>query len=261
MKGKGFMEKRRFISRMYPLTKFSIAIILGTTSLIVHHWQFGYLFIMPLMFFLALIEGRFISYSKKVFAVMLVFFSFIFLIQAFLVPAGATIWEWKFLVLTEGGLEKALTMTATIGVFLTTFLLMFETTNITDLMVSFQKTGMPNGAAYVFLASIQMIPEMNKRSKVIMQAQRARGIETEGNMWVRTKAFFPTLSPLIISSITDIGDKAATLEARAFSSTIPNTYYRELKATFFDKFLPVFVTIACILYTLWIYVPAIGGLL
>ena len=128
-------------------------------------------------------------------------------------------------------------------------------------MVSLQKTGMPNGAAYVFLASIQMIPEMNKRSKVIMQAQRARGIETEGNMWVRTKAFFPTLSPLIISSITDIGDKAATLEARAFSSSIPNTFYRDLHASFFEKYITVFVMLLCTLYILWRYVPAIGGLL
>ena len=255
------MVKKRFISRMYPLTKLIIALTLGGTSIIVHQWQFGYLFIMPLMFLLAILDGKFKSYFKKVFAAIVVFFLFIFLIQAFLVPVGATIWQWEFLHLTVGGLDKALNITATIGVFLTTLLLVFETTNMSDLMVSLQKTGMPNGAAYVFLASIQMIPEMNKRSKVIMQAQRARGIETEGNMWVRTKAFFPTLSPLIISSITDIGDKAATLEARAFSSSIPNTYYRDLNASFFDKFSPIFVILLCTLYTLWRYVPAIGGLL
>ena len=127
-------------------------------------------------------------------------------------------------------------------------------------MVSLQKTGMPNSAAYVFLASLQMIPEMNKRSKVIMQAQRARGIETEGNMLVRIKAFIPTLSPLIISSITDIGDKAATLEARAFSSKVPNTFYRVLRARKIDKIIPVIVSIICVLYILWTYVPGLGGM-
>jgi len=254
------MVKKGIISKMYPLTKLTIALTLGLTSIIVHTWQFGYMVIMPSMLLLALIDGNFKSYLKKVLSAMVVFFLFIFVIQAFLVPSGAVIWNWRFLTLTVGGLDKALNITATIGVFLTALLLVFETTNITNLMVSLQRTGMPNAAAYVFLASLQMIPEMNKRSKVIMQAQRARGIETEGNMLVRIKAFLPTLSPLIISSITDIGDKAATLEARAFSSTIPNTYYRQLKANKFDKILPVIILIICILYILWVYVPAVRGL-
>ncbi len=255
------MYKKGLISDLYPLTKLSIALILGLTSIIVHTWQFGYLVVMPLMLLLALFDGIFIPYLKKVLSAMIIFFLFIFLIQAFLVPSGAVIWNWRFLTLTVGGLNKALNITATIGVFLTTLLLVFETTNITNLMVSLQRTGMPNSAAYVFLASLQMIPEMNKRSKIIMQAQRARGIETEGNLMVRIRAFLPTLSPLIISSITDIGDKAATLEARAFSSSIPNTYYRELKANLFDKVLPVIVLVICILYILWTHVPFIGGLI
>jgi len=255
------MSEKGVISKMYPLTKLIIALALGTTSIIVSTWQFGYFFVMPTMIFLALIDGNFKSYIKKVLSAMIVFFLFIFLIQAFLVPSGAVLWNWHFLTLTVGGLNKALNITATIGVFLTALLLVFETTNITDLMVSLQRTGMPNAAAYVFLASLQMIPEMNKRSKVIMQAQRARGIETEGNLLVRFKAFFPTLSPLIISSITDIGDKAATLEARAFSSTVPNTFYRQLKARRIDKILPYIVIILCIGYILWVYVPALRGLI
>lgn len=251
--------KKGIVSRMYPLSKLLIALILGTTAIIVRQWQFGYLVVAPTMMLLAIVDRKFMSYIKKVLGIILVFFSFVFLIQAFLVPSGAEIWSWKFLTLTEGGLLKALNITSTILAFLTTLLLVVETTNITDLMVSLQKTGMPNGAAYVFLASLQMIPEMNKRSKIIMQAQRARGIETEGNVWVRTKAFLPTLSPLIISSITDIGDKAATLEARAFSSHHKNTFYRDLQATKFDKFLPIFTAIVCVLYIVSVYIPNFWG--
>lgn len=254
------MSKKGIISRLYPLTKLIIALILGTTAIIVQTWQFGYMVLLPSMMLLALIDGKFVSYFKKVASVSIVFFSFIFLIQAFLVPSGATIWQWNFLHLTEGGLNKALSITSVILAFLTTLLLVFETTNISDLMVSLQRTGMPNGAAYVFLASLQMIPQMNQRSKVIMQAQRARGIETEGNLFVRLKAFLPTLSPLIISSITDIGDKAATLEARAFSATCKNTFYRQLKASTFDKVLPVIISVICIAYIVWTFVPGLGGM-
>jgi hypothetical protein len=38
-----------------------------------------------------------------------------------------------------------------------------------------------------------MIPDMVKRSKVIMQAQQARGIETEGNIYLRMRASFHLL--------------------------------------------------------------------
>lgn len=252
------MSNKRFLSRMYPLAKLISALVIGTTAIIANEWQFGYMIVLPLMMILALADRKFKSYFKKVASVSIVFFSFIFLIQAFLVPSGATIWQWNFLHLTEGGLLKALSITSTILAFLTTLLLVFETTNISDLMVSLQRTGMPNGAAYVFLASLQMIPEMNKRSKVIMQAQRARGIETEGNILVRVKAFLPTLSPLIISSITDIGDKAATLEARAFSSTVPNTFYRELKASKVDKIIPVIISLLCIGYLVAKYAFGLG---
>ncbi|QVK20872.1 energy-coupling factor transporter transmembrane protein EcfT [Mycoplasmatota bacterium] len=252
--------KKGIVSKMYPLSKLIIALLLGITSIVVHQWQFGYFVVLPVMFMLALVDGKFKSYSKKVLSAMIIFFLFIFLVQAFFTPSSNIIWEWKFLKLSVEGLDKALNLTSTISVFLTTLLLVFETTNITDLMVSLQKTGMPNSAAYVFLASLQMIPEMSKRSKVIMQAQRARGIETEGNMWVRTKAFFPTLSPLIISSITDIGDKAATLEARAFSSSNPNSFYRDLSARRIDKILPWLILLACVLYMVWVFVPGIGGM-
>ena len=255
------MKRFKPITKMYPLTKLILALVIGFTSVAVNQWQFGYFVVAPMMFILAAIDGHLMSYTKKVFAVVIIFFSFIFLIQAFLVPQGEVLWEWFVFTLTRGGLHSALTITGSVLAFLTTFLLVFETTDMSDLMVTLQKTGLPSGATYVFLASLQMIPELNQRSKTIMQAQRARGIETEGNIIVRTRAFLPTLSPLIISSISDIADKAATLEARGFSSTFKRTYYRDINARRIDIILPILITIFCILYILWVYVPAVGALI
>ena len=89
------MSKKGIISRMYPLAKLIIALVLGTTAIIVQTWQFGYMVLLPMCMLLALIDGKFLSYIKKVAGVSIVFFSFIFLIQAFLVPNGATIWQWS----------------------------------------------------------------------------------------------------------------------------------------------------------------------
>jgi energy-coupling factor transport system permease protein len=62
-----------------------------------------------------------------------------------------------------------------------------------------------------------MIDEMGKNSRTIMNAQRARGIETEGNLMVRAKAFVPSLIPLVLTAITGAEERVVTLEARGFS--------------------------------------------
>ena len=50
------------------------------------------------------------------------------------------------------------------------------------------KKGLNPKVAFILLLSLQMIPEMTKQSNVIMNSQKARGVETEGNILVRAKA-------------------------------------------------------------------------
>ena len=56
-----------------------------------------------------------------------------------------------------------------------------------------------------------------------MNAQRARGIETEGNLMVRAKAFVPSLIPLVLTAITGAEERVVTLEARGFSVNAQKT--------------------------------------
>ncbi len=49
-----------------------------------------------------------------------------------------------------------------------------------------------------------------------MESQSARGIETEGNVLVRSKAFLPVLGPVILSSIAATEERTITMETRAF---------------------------------------------
>lgn len=62
-----------------------------------------------------------------------------------------------------------------------------------------------------------MINILSDNSKTVMNAQRARGVETEGNVIVRAKAFFPTLVPLILGAVIGSEERVLTLEARGFS--------------------------------------------
>ena len=72
-----------------------------------------------------------------------------------------------------------------------------------------------------------------------MQAQQARGIETQGSLMRRLKAFFPSLGPLIISSIADIEDRSITLEVRGFSSENKKTHLKEIRRGHLDLFVVI----------------------
>jgi energy-coupling factor transporter transmembrane protein EcfT len=82
---------------------------------------------------------------------------------------------------------------------------------------------------------MQIIPEMSKQAATIMDAQKTRGVETEGNVLVRAKAFLPSLGPLVLSSLSSTEERAITLEARAFSAPVKKTHMFELPKTQRDK--------------------------
>ena len=94
-----------------------------------------------------------------------------------------------------------------------------------------EDSGMDYKAAYVFISTLQMINILGKNSRTIMNAQRARGVETQGNMLVRAKAFFPSLVPLILGAITNSEERVLTLESKGFDVKCQKTHLFELERT------------------------------
>lgn len=84
-----------------------------------------------------------------------------------------------------------------------------------------------------------------------MNAQKARGVETEGNIIVRAKVFIPTIIPLVLSSIAGTEERALTLEARGFSSKIKPTHLEDIEKTPADTTAIVLITI--------LFIAAIAG--
>ena len=68
-----------------------------------------------------------------------------------------------------------------------------------------------------------------------MNAQQARGVETEGNLFVRAKAFFPSMVPLILGAVINADEKALTLEARGFNYQCNKTRLFNLKKSGWEK--------------------------
>ena len=96
-----------------------------------------------------------------------------------------------------------------------------------------------------------MIPELQKQSMVIMDSQRSRGVETEGNLFTRSKALIPVFIPLVLSSIANTEERAITLESRAFSSESRRTRLYDIEKSKYDNPVRVFLLIFIILCITW----------
>ena len=69
----------------------------------------------------------------------------------------------------------------------------------------------------------------------ITDAQRSRGMETEGNLLVRIKAFLPLISPVVMSALTATRERAIALEVRGFGVKGTKTWMHPHKKTKADR--------------------------
>ena len=111
--------------------------------------------------------------------------------------------------------------------------------------------GLHPKVTYVIMSTLQLIPEMKKEAGVISDAQKTRGVETEGNIFVRAKAFVPVLIPLVLSSIAKTEERAITLESRAFSSGAKKTRLYNIKKTKNDTIAIIILVVFLILCIGW----------
>jgi energy-coupling factor transport system permease protein len=134
---------------------------------------------------------------------------------------------WGFSMGLEGLLFAALIVTR-LAMTLSVSLLLMVTTPPAHLIQAFQESGLPFGLAYLFGSPLLLIPQLTERVQVIQSAQQARGLEIQGTILQRIRAFFPLVAPLIFGSLVDVEDRSLALEVRGFSAPFKKTHFVEL---------------------------------
>jgi energy-coupling factor transport system permease protein len=96
--------------------------------------------------------------------------------------------------------------------------LFYLTTPIPDLVMDLERRGVSRRVTFVAIATVQTVPAMAERAAQIADAQRARGLDTEGRLWRRLRGVVPIVGPVIMGSIAEVEERAMALEARGFGS-------------------------------------------
>jgi energy-coupling factor transport system permease protein len=95
--------------------------------------------------------------------------------------------------------------------------LFYATTTPAELTVDLERRGVSSRLAFVTNASVQSVPAMLERAAVITDAQRARGLDTEGGIVARLRGIVPIVGPVVLGAIGEVEQRTLALEARGFS--------------------------------------------
>ncbi len=140
------------------------------------------------------------------------------LINLFFFPGGQTeLLRLGPIVATAEGLAFALEILARIMAISGAVTLFYLTTRPADLVVDLERRGISSRVAFVANASVQTVPAMVERAAQIIDAQRARGLDTQGGVWNRVRGIVPIVGPVILGSIAEVEERTLALEARGFT--------------------------------------------
>ena len=102
------------------------------------------------------------------------------------------------------------------------------TTEIDDLLADLERRGLGRRGVFVIGAALTTIPRMIERAAEIVDAQRARGLDTEGSLRRRLRGVVPLAGPMISGALSEVEERTMALEARAFSAPGRRTLLRVL---------------------------------
>ena len=241
---------KNFLKNLYPLTKFYLAVSLLISAFILPNYIYGYLLIL-ICGIIVYFYGKLGIYLKRVFFSLFFLTLIIFAVQGLMIPSNEIMEKFGFITVYKAGIITAAKLTSKISALVSTVTMLTLVSKAKEFTVALEKKGLNSKAAFILLLSLQMIPEMKKQSDVIMDSQKARGVETEGNVFVRFKALLPVFIPLVLGSIVNTEEREITLEARGFSIGEKRTILNELKETKNDKILKIILVIFLILCITW----------
>ncbi|WP_336342675.1 energy-coupling factor transporter transmembrane component T family protein [Halalkalicoccus ordinarius] len=153
------------------------------------------------------------------------------------------------------GVEFALLVLFRLTVLMIALLGTIVTTHPKKLTVALMEKGVSSKIAYVFMAALQFIPQMQRRARSILDAQQARGLDTTASLASRLKSYVALMAPLLIGTLIATETRALALESRGFTRKGERTYLLDVSDGTFDRALRWLSVLAAIAVVVWRVAP------
>jgi energy-coupling factor transport system permease protein len=224
-----FRPGTTIIHQMNPVTKLVLAASFSIAGFLAPNLY------LPLVLFVLCVLLLFMAralteVAKTIFKFVLFFMIVLFVVQSLWWSGGESpMFMLGVIPIHVNGFLYSCQVAARLLTVLCSFYMMMFTTHPSDLVFSLEQRGLSPKIGYVLLATLQSVIEMQERASVILEVQKCRGVESQGNILVRSRAYFPLIGPLIVGSVLNIESRALALEVRGFSSGAGKTYLKIFK--------------------------------
>ncbi|MGO5052926.1 energy-coupling factor transporter transmembrane component T family protein [Lachnospiraceae bacterium LCP25S3_G4] len=225
-----FLEAKKTgncIQDLNPISKFNLMFVFGLAPFIIQNYFFGFGMV-AFFIIMSIFAGQFKSFFSLYWKVLVLFGIFLFVVKCAFSPGERVIFQWWGICVTQESIQSGLNIVSLVLAFSGAFILFIKTTPMEDLTYSLEKKGVSHVISFVILSSFQTISDLGNNAKIIMESQKARGIETEGNVFQRGKAYIPVMGPLVLNAISSTEEKSIAMDARAFSAPVEHTFLTDL---------------------------------
>ena len=210
-----------------PRTKLLLAVCYAVVVVASHRvaelvWELGFL----LLFVIASGKGKAYVRWLRLILPMALFF-------------GGVTWWSAGGASAANAVLKLLTLTSVFFAF-------FSVTLPEDLGNALVKAGLPPAVAFVMSTGLQFVPIIGRKSRNVLDAQRARGIPLEPG-WSAIKRYPAFLAPLLIQSFQLAEELAEAMEARGFGRA-GRTFLKEHRLRPADWLIQAGALAATVLY-------------
>lgn len=89
------------------------------------------------------------------------------------------------------------------------------------LSADMERRGVSPRLAFAVGAVLETVPAILDRARAVRDAQRARGLDTEGGVVRRAAGVLPLVGPVVLGALHDVEARSLALETRAFGRTGP----------------------------------------
>jgi cobalt/nickel transport system permease protein/energy-coupling factor transport system permease protein len=237
------------IDRINPLTKVVVIVVVMVMGLMSGPWFVVGMLVAGLV---AVGLNHKLGNFTKLFLIAIVPVSLIlFVLNIVANTSGEVLWHWWIVTISRPGLSAAIHFTARFMVIGLGVMLIMNTGNLRRFCRDLEQRGVSSRATYVIQSTALILPQFANRGSVILDAQRARGIETDSNVFVRMKALLPSAAPLILSTLTGVSERAVSLEARGMTMTGTRTSLIQVADTTADKVVRWLALVALVAFLGW----------
>ena len=203
-----------------------------------------------LTFIISKIPGKLMLKSLKPIVPIIIFTA---ILNLLFIRTGKAYFEWKFLKITDEGVDTAVFMMIRIICLIVGTSLLTYTTSPIDLTDAIERLLSPlkkikvpvHELAMMMTIALRFIPTLIEETDKIMSAQKARGADMEtGSLIQKAKALIPVLIPLFVASLRHAEELALAMECRCYHGGEGRTRMKQLHMSIVDLYGSIF----CVLF-------------